>query len=75
MRGDPTWLEVTVQVEGAFASPRNRLRWEVFGLAGAPSGVEVDGQDTDTWRWDTTAGVLTVDTGLCRRLAVQVTAR
>jgi alpha-glucosidase len=71
LRGDATWLDVVVSTEGAYASPRMRFRWEVAGLAGPPGILEVDGQESDVWRWDAAANVLVVETGPCRRLALQ----
>ena len=75
MRGDETWLEVVLRVEGAFASPRTHLRWEVIGLAGVPDLVEVDRQEVDGWRWDETSRMLVVETGQCKQLAVRGATR
>ena len=75
VRGDLTWVDVAVRAQGAYASPRTRLRWEVIGLAGAPDTVEVDGQEISGWQWDAASRVLAVETGPCERLAVRGATR
>ena len=72
VRGDDASVQVTVQSEGPFASPRRRWAWQVYGLAAAPDTVEVDGEQAAGWRYDAGSRLLHVETAPCQRLAVRV---
>ena len=74
VRGDERWVKVQVSREGAFASPRRRWAWQVYGLAAAPDTVEVDGATVEGWQYDAARRVLAVETAPCERLAVWVAA-
>ncbi len=71
VRGDESWVTVQASSEGPFASPRRRWAWQVYGLAGAPDTVEVDGEVVDGWQYDAASHVLSVETAPCQRLAVR----
>jgi alpha-glucosidase len=72
VRGDDTWVQVTAACEGPFPSPRQRWAWQIYGLAGAPDSVEVDGETVVDWRHDPASHILHVETAPCQRLAVRV---
>ncbi len=72
VRGDDASVQVKVQSEGPFVSPRRRWAWQIYGLAAAPGAVEVDGEAAAGWRFDPASRVLHMETAPCERLAVRV---